>query len=59
MSFDPSRFADICVGIASACYLAACIGYLGARIYPLGVAYFCWALANCCLIVMAQKALGH
>jgi hypothetical protein len=56
---SPHTFADICVGIASACYLAAGIGYLAAHLYPLGVAYFCWATANGCLILVAQmKALG-
>jgi hypothetical protein len=53
---SPHVLADICVAIASACYFVAAIGYLVAQVYPLGVAYLCWALANGCLILMAQKA---
>lgn len=56
MKFDPFLFANICVGIAGACYLLACCGFLYARYYAWAGAYANYACANGFLIAIAWDA---
>lgn len=45
--------ADICIGLAAACYVGAAVFLCLDKQYIMGIAFVCWASANTCLMLIA------